>query len=69
MRGKTQQKLGRADGEGAKQPRCSECHFHGAQKYGERMEEEGRDAVGKTPLQGTDSKRDAQEAEKKIQAL
>lgn len=52
MKGKNQQNLGGADGEGMKQPSHSKCHFLGAQKFGEGMEEKGRDAAEKTPLAG-----------------
>lgn len=39
VRRKNQQKLGRDDGKGMKEPSCSELHFPGAQKSREGMKE------------------------------
>lgn len=69
MRGKNQEKLGRADEEGMKQPSCSQRHFPRAQKFGEGMEERGERSWGRHRWQGTDSKRDAWETEKIRQKL
>lgn len=65
MKGKNQENLGGADGEGMKQPSHNKCHFLGAQKFGEGMEEKGRRHV----WQGKDSKRDAGKTEKTRQKL